>query len=154
MPIQEDVRGSGGWRRIASMALTVGAVSVTIIAVGLVIGLFVWVHSLPDPNAAPSAPRVTSNPANAAPPRREAAAHEVPAARPAAPAARAAAPAAPNAAQRNAAAVAAARAANPAQAPPPDMHHNSDAERNRALGQALSQVGDDPETARRLGAPQ
>jgi hypothetical protein len=153
MPIQEDVRSGGGWRRIASTALTVGAVSVTIFAVGLVIALFIWVHSLPDPSAAPSAPRVASNPANPVPPRREAAAPEVPAARPATSAARAAAPAAPNAAQRNGAAAAAARAANSAPAPPPDMHHNSDAERNHALGQALSQVGNDPEAARRLGAP-
>ena len=189
-----------GLRRIANVALTVAAAAVTVIAVGVVVGLFLWVYSLPDQDAAPPNRKVASGaamplqehdepPARAPAAPHHVAAHAAPnpppavpavpnapapppvANAPAAPAAAnvpalpaaanaAGAPISPNAAQRNAAqrsaAVAAAQAAaasNGAQVAPPGPHENSDAERNRAFGQALSHLGNDPEMQRRLAAP-
>src|SRR3989442_679455 len=64
MPIQTDARQRGGLRQIASLALTIGAASVGIIAVGVVIGLFVWVYSLPDQTDALAGQKVTAHAAN------------------------------------------------------------------------------------------
>ena len=128
--------GRNRLRSLLDTALTVAAVAASLLAVGVVIALVWWVHSLSSdtPREATVANALAAARQQAAPPARKVPAP--PAA--AAPAVeRAAAPAAPP------------PTAAPTAALPPHGQ-NDDAAKNRALGAALSRLGDDPELQRKL----
>ena len=161
-------------RAIFDIALLVGSIGVTILAMGTVVALFVWVYSLPGAApqqvAAPQVPRP-----RAAPPARQAPANagSVPAAPSSnpVPAVAAEAPAppanpAPAAAPTNNPAPPPVRAAAAPQNPPaapaqagaappphgaPTFGPNSDAAKNRAIGAGLARLAQDPEAQRKLG---
>jgi hypothetical protein len=142
-----------GLGKLLNAALMVGAVSATLVAVGIVIALFSWLHALP----AKDAEEVSS---------RNVPQHTLPI--PAAPAA--AQPAAPRAAPvapRGPAVARADRPVQPAPTPPTQAQpvgtppviqqelHNPDPDvgLNRGVARALSGLAQDPEARRRLGIP-
>ena len=129
--------GTHGWRSRLDTALTVAALAASLLAIAVLITLAWWLRSLsttPPPEIA-----VQSVPVPA--PRQAAA---VPRSVPAPPR-----PAAPPL-QQAAAAVAAPPTGGPTTAPP-TPRQNDDAAKNRALGAALSRLGNDPELRRKLG---
>lgn len=142
-----------GLGKVLNAALMVGAVSATLVAVGIVVALFSWLHALP----AKDAQEVSSSNV----PRQ----HTLPV--PAAPAAaQPAAPVAP-AAVRVAAATPAKQLVQQAPTPPTQAApagtppvlqqelHNPDPDvgLNRGVAKALSGLAQDPEARRRLGIP-
>jgi len=123
---------------ILDLALPVAAASAALAAIGIVVALFWLVGSFsagPPTAAAPPAAPVQ---------RPEAAAPAVPVERPR-----------PAAAAHKASRAAPPVAAAPPTAPAPAAAtgSNSDAAKNRAIGQALSRLGNDPQMQRALGVP-
>ena len=127
-------------RSLLSLALPIGAMLATLVAVGIVVALFWWVQSLPTQDSEPAAiPQAPQRRADAAAARRRA---ENPSgADPATPLVQTPVGAAPTP-----------PTAPPAAARPP-RQPNGDAEKNRAIGQALSRMAEDPEMQRKLGSP-
>jgi hypothetical protein len=128
--------GRNPLRSMLDNALTVAAIAASLLAVVVVIALVWWVRSL-----SPAPPSEVLLPGVPAPAPRQAAAPPrtvPPPPRPAAPPV-----------QRAAAPLAPAPTAVPSAAPE-GRGGNDDAAKNRALGAALSRLGDDPELQRRL----
>ena len=131
---------SDGGNRVRSLldtALTVAAIAASLLAVAVVIALVWWVRLLSS-----ATPRETTAPNVPAPAPRQAAAP--PRGVPTPPR-----QVAPPPVQRAAAPVAPPPTAEPIAASP-RPGPNDDAAKNRALGAALSRLGDDPELQRRL----
>ena len=128
--------GAHRWRSRLDTALTVAALAASLLAIAVLITLAWWLRSLyitPAPEAT-----VQSVPVPAA--RQAAAPRTVPTPP---------GPATPPL-QQAAAAVAAPPTGGPTTAPP-TPRQNDDAAKNRALGAALSRLGNDPELRRKLG---
>jgi len=129
--------GTHRWRSRLDAALTVAAIAGTFLAVAVLITVGWWVHSLS--TAAPPAATRQSVP-DPVPRRAAAPPRSVP------PPPRQAVPPA----QQAAAAVAVPPTAGPTPGPP-THGANDDAAKNRALGAALSRLGNDPDLQRKLG---
>jgi len=129
--------GANRWRSRLDTALTVAAIAGTVLALAVLLTLAWWVRSLstasPPEAALQSVPDRALRPA-AAPPRS--------AARPP--------QHAPAPVQQAAVAVTPIPIAAPT-APRPTRGANDDAAKNRALGAALSRLGNDPELRHKLG---
>ena len=130
------MRDGNRWRGWLDTLLTVAAVATSLFAIGVVVALVWWVHSLSNPE-----PRDLVTPVRS--PVREQAARPL---RPVQPSSLQQAPPAQHVAS-------AAGPSPPASAPTaavPARGPNDDVAKNRALGAALSRLGDDPELQRKL----
>jgi hypothetical protein len=138
------------WQQGLDLALLVGSVAATVIAVTVVVALFWWLYASPTQKPTVAAPRQPVPPLQAPAARVPqaavaAAAVAVPTAAPvpkrppANPPMQPAAPAAP--------------AAEPPRRPAYTRTRDGDAERNRELAQGLQRLARDPEARRQLGLP-
>jgi hypothetical protein len=135
---------SSGFRAFFDTALLVGATAAALLAIGIVVGLFLWMRSLDQPPLERAAKPRPAAPVKApiiAPPVAEA------------PPPAAAVKAPPRQAVDRSAQRAAAPAPNQAAGVRPTYGPNSDAAKNRAIAQGLMQLGDDPEMQRKLALP-
>jgi len=141
---------SNRWRQALSIALLVGSVAATLIAVTVVISLFWWMSTLSAPK--PELVAAPKPPPAGEPVSKPAVAAAEPVSKPAAPAPRGLAPAAhasrPGAAPPPQAA--APEAAPPPIPEPPKPSREPHAQNNHRLAAGLARLGNDPEALRQL----